>query len=153
MHSLTHSLTGVQLDLAGVSWVGLWLSPLTHAFIFTSSAGDLPQEAGAQLLRQLLSTGSRQTSTALMAGGHVDSPPPQGRSGSHSSRDRLAKRVSGQALLQGCHPTAVPSNARPGRKPPPQARPSRNCCCFEGLFDFQSQHCDAGTPPLPSSRT
>lgn len=129
MHSLTHSLIpGAQLCLVGRQ-AGLWLSPLTRTFIFTSSTEDLSQEAGAQLLSG--STG-RQEAHQPCSDGNVDSPSPRGHSSSHSSkgRGRQAKRVSGQALLQGCHPTVLPSNARPGRKPLPQARPSRNCCCF-----------------------
>lgn len=154
MHSLPHSLIpGVQLAPTCVSWAGTqgfgWLLSLTPS-IFTSSAGDSSHEAGAEWKRR------QETDQHCTDGkGNMDSPPPWGQSDSHSSkgRGRLAKRVSGQTLLQGCHSTALPSNARLGRKPPPQARPSRNCCCFGELFDYQSQYCSVGTPPLPSTCT
>lgn len=153
MHSLTHSVLGCS-----------WPPPVSHGQARRALAvsshpclhlhlqrRDLPQEAGAQLLRE--STGRRQSSTVRMAGGNVDSPPPRGRSGSHFSRGRggLAKCVSGQALLQGCHPTALPSNARPGRKPHLKTDQAEIAVALRELFDYQSQSCDVGTPPLPST--
>lgn len=154
MLSLPPSLIpGVQLAPACVSWAG------TQGFgcllSLTPSSAPPVQGTFPRRLELRGSTGRRQTSIVMIAGGNMDSPPPQGHNGSHSSKGKggLAKHVSGQALLQGCHPTALPSNARLGRKPPYQARLSRNCCCFGGLFDYQSQYPGVGTPPLPSTCT
>lgn len=63
---------------------------------------------------------------------------------------RLAKCVSGQALLQGCHPTALLSNARPGRKPHLKTDQAEIAVALGELFDYQSQSWDV-TPPLPST--
>lgn len=89
--------------------------------------------------------------------GNVAAPPLWGRGGSCPSegRGRQAKRESGQALLQGCHPAALPSNTRPGSKPRPYAKTDQAeiFVTLGVLFDYRSESCDAETPPLPSTCT
>ena len=159
IHSLTHSLLGYGCPLPevlrGQERRGQ-LSPLICAFVFTSPAQEDPaREARAQLPREGM--GRRQASAVLMAGGNAAAPPPWGRGSSCLSegRGRQVKRISGQALPQGCHPAALPSNTRPGSKPPPYSKTDQAeiFVALGGLLDYQSQSCDAETPPLPSTCT
>jgi len=95
--------------------------------------------------------GGRLASARLMAGQRDGFCPSEGRG-------RRVKRGPGQALLQGSHPAAPPSNARPGSEPLPsrlirrQSKQKFSSLC-RGLFDYRSQSWDAETPPLASTRT
>lgn len=154
MYSLTHSFThslipGVhrhRLCLMG-RHAGLWLSPLTHAFIlhlqhrgpFPGGWNPAPEGEHRQEADQHCTDGR----------GNVGSPPPWGElqwlplfQGQWQSGKTCLWPGSAPGLPSHC--TLLQCQTR--QNPPPQARPSRNCCCFVGIVMWGHHLFLAGVP-------